>query len=235
MAEVHSIAAPAPATATEQWRDVVGFEGLYMVSDHGNVRSLDKIARNGKRKRGRIRALTIGSTGYYTVGLYVAERAKVKMARVHRLVAEAFLGKPPGGKRVVNHIDGDKLNNHVSNLEWATIGENNSHPYRVLKKTHWISGKTGAGHPASKPVALVCSCCGHETRHESVRAAAKHLGCAQALVGAVLAGEYQFAKGHSARAIGWEPNQRPPRRRPKATETTAEGWNNQHPHEPSPL
>lgn len=218
MAELNSICSGEyVADDGERWRPVVGYEGHYIVSDRGNVRAIDRFDRTGRLKRAMPRAITIGTTGYYCVGLYVD--CKMKFARVHRLVAEAFIGKPTGARTTVNHIDGNKLNNNVSNLEWATIGENNLHAFRVLNRRHGMSGRTGASHPGSKPVLLVCSCCGTETEHESIRAAAKHLECSESLIHGVISGTWKYARGHAVQAIGWEPSRGRPSARSTENET----------------
>lgn len=120
---------------TEEWRPVVGYEKYYEVSDHGRVRSLDRlIARNDPRygvvavrKSGRV--MRPGdSMGYPACGL-VVEGVAIHV-KVHRLVAEAFLPNP-NGWITVNHIDGNKQNNHVSNLEWASYTQNNIHGHET--------------------------------------------------------------------------------------------------------
>ena len=113
----------------EVWRDVVGYEGLYVVSNLGNVRSLPKRARHREELEMTKR---VGSGGYLYVHLRKSGKGNRRL--VHRLVAEAFiennLNKPQ-----VNHIDGNKLNNVVENLEWVTPSENQLHAYRVLNRT----------------------------------------------------------------------------------------------------
>jgi hypothetical protein len=104
-------------TNREVWKPVVGYEDYYMVSSRGNVISI----RDNKQ---RPRKLTISRQGYYVVSLTVKYKANV--ARVHRLVAEAFL-ENPHNKQTVNHKDSNKLNNSVENLEWATYRENCRH------------------------------------------------------------------------------------------------------------
>ena len=100
----------------EQWKAVVGYEGLYEVSSHGNVRSIkrDIILKLVKNKK----------TGYLNVTL--CKDGKAKCFRIHRLVAIAFIPNPDN-KETVNHIDEDKTNNHVCNLEWNTHKENTRH------------------------------------------------------------------------------------------------------------
>ena len=104
---------------SENWRDVKGYEGDYQISDLGRVKSL----KNGKE---RIRKLVKDNRGYLHVLL--SKNKKVKNILVHRLVAEAFI-KNPQGKRTVNHINGVKADNRLSNLEWATQSENIKHAF----------------------------------------------------------------------------------------------------------
>jgi hypothetical protein len=113
----------------ETWLPVNGYEGIYEVSNLGRVRSLDRIAititgRPSPRK-GRNLVLALGKHGYPVVTLCNKTQ---KMFSVHRLVAIAFIPNPEN-KPSVNHIDGDKANNSVNNLEWVTASENTKHAY----------------------------------------------------------------------------------------------------------
>ena len=96
----------------EKWRPVVGYEGLYEVSDCGRVKSL---------RRGIIMKLQKNQDGYPTVGL--SRDGKFQVKTVHRLVALAFLDNPNNYPEV-NHIDEVKQNNCVKNLEWCTHKHN---------------------------------------------------------------------------------------------------------------
>ena len=110
------------------WKDVVGFEGRYQVSNMGQVRSLDIClpCKNGgvSVHKGKIKPLHKNNRGYVTVGLCKERKTHRKL--LHRLVAEAFVDKSEE-KTQVNHIDGDISNNRASNLEWVTDNENKIH------------------------------------------------------------------------------------------------------------
>lgn len=121
----------------ELWRDIAGYEGIYQVSNQGRIKSLDRfidIVWQGKivRKplKGKIKTPNVQNNGYYIVWLCDSESNR-KALLVHRLVASAFIENPNQFKDV-NHKDGNKLNNGVSNLEWCTRSENIKHSYRVL-------------------------------------------------------------------------------------------------------
>lgn len=122
----------------ERWRWVKGYEGLYMVSDLGRVK---RIAPGRGARPGHILKPLKCSNGYLAVCLSVGSRQK--QARIHRLVAQAFL-TPVVGKDLVNHINGDKTDNRVANLEWSNKSENAIHSYRVLgDKPHVQKGLKG--------------------------------------------------------------------------------------------
>lgn len=101
----------------EIWREVVGYEGLYQVSNFGRVKSFC-------RGKGKIIKSNVGIGGYLRVVL--CKDFDKKNRFVHVLVAKAFIPNPEG-KKQINHRDGNKKNNHVSNLEWMTPKENIRH------------------------------------------------------------------------------------------------------------
>lgn len=101
----------------EKWKDIQGYEGLYQVSDQGRI-----------RKGNRIKSVRIDKGGYLTV--WLSKHSVQKCLKVHRLVAFAFIPNPEM-KRTVNHIDGNKQNNCVENLEWATHRENIIHANKI--------------------------------------------------------------------------------------------------------
>jgi hypothetical protein len=141
----------------EAWRAVIGFEGLYEVSNLGRVRRIGRAAKTGAGRGGgigRIRKLQPTPEGYLHVVLW--KDGKPKARQVHGLIAEAFLGPAPPGHEP-NHEDGDKHNNRASNLEWVTRPENMKHAYatglRVVtdaqryarRKTHCPQGHEMSG------------------------------------------------------------------------------------------
>lgn len=109
----------------ERWRPVVGYEGVYSVSSRGRIRR-DQPGP-GARAGAILRPAFSRTRGYAYVAL--SRDGIVKTVDLHRLVARAFLGEPPEGHEV-NHIDGDKSNSAVANLEYLTHGDNLGHAAR---------------------------------------------------------------------------------------------------------
>jgi hypothetical protein len=117
----------------EIWMDVVGYENNYMISNFGKIKNVNT---------GRILSPGLNSRGYYTVTLY--KKGECKSATIHRLLLSAFLPNTLN-KATVNHIDGDKSNNMLNNLEWATHSENTKHSY-----TKGLASKKGEDHGRNK-------------------------------------------------------------------------------------
>jgi len=111
----------------EIWKDIKDYEGLYMISSFGNVKSLGgKIINRGAGKmisKERILKKCINDMGYYVLNIY--KNSKIKHIKIHKLVATHFLNhKPNGYKIVIDHIDNNKLNNNVNNLQLISVREN---------------------------------------------------------------------------------------------------------------
>ena len=109
----------------ERWTAVVGFEGMYEVSDLGKVRSVTRTIEtsNGqyRKYKGKILRSCVGSGGYHLVQL--AKAGKNVNGYIHQLVCKAFRGVPIVGHEV-RHLDGDQTNNVLSNLEYGTSADN---------------------------------------------------------------------------------------------------------------
>ena len=136
------------------WKPILGYEGIYEISNYGDVKSLRRYRGNGNggyMQKERILKKTKTSTGYYKVELY--KNKKRKSYKVHRLVAMAFIPNPHN-KPNINHRDGNPLNNYVGNLEWCTQKENVKHaldvgliprkhiPIKKLKKLYYEDNKS---------------------------------------------------------------------------------------------
>lgn len=118
----------------EEWRDVVGYEGIYQVSNLGNFRTVETK---------RVRVLTEMKSGYLAVTGF--NSGKRVLFRVHRLVCRAFNGPAPEGKPLVLHTDGDQKNNRADNLRWGNASENVQDTLkhgrnRQANKTHCLRG-----------------------------------------------------------------------------------------------
>lgn len=141
----------------EIWKDVMGYEGFYQISNLGRVKSLQR-GHFVNDKRGRfypriqkeiiLRNLT-NSVGYVQVNLH--KNGKCKIHSNHRLVATHFLPNLEN-KKQVNHKNGIKSDSRLENLEWCTASENGLHGYRVLGHIAWQKGNTGKNTPTAKQV-----------------------------------------------------------------------------------
>lgn len=136
----------------EVWKDIEGYNGLYSVSNCGNVR------RNKGYQAKEARLLKHLNNGKDYLGVGLTMGSKKSRTYIHRLVAAAFIDNPYN-KPHVNHKDGNRLNNHVDNLEWVTISENHLHRYRVLGQLGVNHGKSGKLKGAAKKVLCVLNGC----------------------------------------------------------------------------
>jgi predicted RNA binding protein YcfA (HicA-like mRNA interferase family) len=121
----------------EEWKPIVGYEGLYEVSNFGRIKTL-----YNRYKDVIYLKYNTSPNGYYCVNLVKNKISKT--IRIHRLVAEHFINNPQN-KPMVNHKDGDKKNNFVDNLEWVTASENIKHSFK-----NGLSNKKGSHHHLSK-------------------------------------------------------------------------------------
>ena len=112
----------------EEWRDVEGYVDYYRVSSYGRIMSRDRVVPNrwgnGQHRKGKLMSPGSSPNGYKIITLH--KKGKVKYQTVHRTVAAVFLPNPEN-KPEINHIDGNKENNNIKNLEWVTVVENKKH------------------------------------------------------------------------------------------------------------
>jgi hypothetical protein len=165
--------------AMEIWKDIKGYEGLYQVSNEGRVKALNRVVKSrwGTPKPLKAKEIreVVDSLGYSRLSL--CQDGKVKAHKIHRLVAEAFLI----GEGQINHIDGNKQNNHVSNLEFCTQQENNIHAHETGLK------------PSKYYIPIVCNETGE--LFESKAALARSLGISAVMVSSYVRGNMKHIKG----------------------------------------
>lgn len=121
---------------SEIWKDIEGYEGLYQVSNLGRVRSLDRNvlitrldgSKHNHEYKGVLKNQRVHRDKYLITSL--CKNGTFKSCKVHRLVAQTFIPNPEN-KPQVNHIDGNKQNNCVDNLEWVNASENNNHAFKL--------------------------------------------------------------------------------------------------------
>ena len=116
-----------PDLPNEGWVPIQGYEGLYAVSDYGRIR---RLVSGTNTYAGKILTPIINrKTGYPYVKL--VKNGKTHKVKLHLTVAQAFLDPPTDPNFIVNHIDGDKTNAHVVNLEWISRSENTKHAIKL--------------------------------------------------------------------------------------------------------
>ena len=153
----------------EIWKDIQGYEGLYQISNMGNVKSLNYL-RTGKES-----ILKPQKTGKEYLYVYLYKDGKSKGYRIHRLVATAFCENPEGYTEV-NHINEDKADCRAENLEWCSrsynlsyngrakkVAEKKSKPVIAIHKINGLILKFPSAHEASRQLRIasnnICECC----------------------------------------------------------------------------
>jgi len=128
----------------EIWKEIPGFNGRYQASTKGRIKSL----RFRNSSHSRILKQSKQKQGYLILHLC---NDKPKLYRVNRLIALTFIPNPEN-KYATNHKDGVKSNNYVTNLEWATKSENETHKHRVLGQPGTMTGRVGKDNPKSREI-----------------------------------------------------------------------------------
>lgn len=157
----------------EIYKDIIGYDGKYKISNLGNVMSMNY---RGNTKKPRVLVPIRHHLGYLFVHL-VSNDGKDKIKMIHTLVAEAFIPNTEN-KKFVNHIDGCKQNNNVNNLEWVTSKENMNHAIRTgLRNPHKNNHPKGADTPNSKAILQYTKDGEFVKRWECISDAARYIGC----------------------------------------------------------
>lgn len=178
----------------EVWKAIPGFEGRYEVSDKGRIRTCSN-GRWGNRQSCRIMSLKVNTVGYFCVNLYKPfSGGKSTCQMVHRLVAEAFIPNPEN-KPQVNHIDGNKLNNKVENLEWVTASENKYHAVRTGLQKPSKKQKEITIQRCSIPVVVFDADMNEVGRFGSAKDAARATGADHSAVTKCCRGKLKTTKG----------------------------------------
>lgn len=191
----------------EQWKPIAGTNGMYEVSSTGKVRSNNYLG-HGKQQE---LSLAKDQKGYLRV--QICKDGRRQTVKVHREVAKAFIPNPEN-KAEVNHKDGNKENNHVSNLEWATPRENTTHAYNsgLKEKTReWCRqmgstiGRVALEKAIEKkktPITATRLSDGAVFEFISQRDAAEKTGASQPNINKVLKGDRKSAKGFTFKYKG---------------------------------
>jgi hypothetical protein len=184
----------------EAWAYIPGFENLYKISNHGNVKSLARKRWTGGGWQQLPERNINGSTRFDRYKTITLCKGNMKSKHyLHRLVATVFL-KNPHSKRTVNHKDGNPSNNHVGNLEWASYQENHIHAYRVLGRRHSrpMTGKTGKLHPNSVAVYQISNGV-MVAEFGSMREAERETGISNSRISLACSGGIETAGGYTWR------------------------------------
>lgn len=130
----------------EKWKDILGYEGLYKISNYGNVTSVARVISNGngiRKSKDLLKTHVDNGHGYFRVCL--SKKNTKKYVLVHILIANHFI-ENPNNLPIINHKDGNKKNNTIDNLEWCTWSHNNKHGY----DTGLIKSLKGENHKRAK-------------------------------------------------------------------------------------
>ena len=170
----------------EIFKDVHGYEGRYKVSNLGNVISVNY------QNTGIPKMLTpIKHHG----GYLIVHLGANKIRMIHTLVAESFLPNDDG-KKFVNHIDGNKHNNRLDNLEWVTTKENINHAIKTgLRDPHKNNARLGKDNPTRKPILQFSKAGEFIARWECISDAAREIGCDPCMIVNNASGRTKSAHG----------------------------------------
>ena len=170
----------------ELWKDIPDTNGKLQVSSYGRIRSYMR-----DRENGSILKTVADRKGYLRLRVTV-ERDK-RCYKVHRLVADAFLDNPEG-KTQVNHIDGDKTNNCIDNLEWVTNTENAHHAIEAGLWSNVFEASARVNEARKIPIIAINAETGEQLLFNSISEAERHFNSRH--ISDVLNGKREKAAGH---------------------------------------
>lgn len=164
----------------EIWKDIAGYEGYYQVSNFGRV-----------KRFGSVKNLKPGDNGHGYLYVNLSVKNKTKSFYVHRLVAIAFIENPLD-KKTVNHVNGNKSDNSIENLEWATQSENSQHGF----DTGLIRQNKGKDNPGNRAVVQKTINGDVLNTFYSLKNAMDETGVFSQNIGACCSGKYKQAGGY---------------------------------------
>lgn len=176
----------------EEWKSIPGYEGLYEVSSFGRIKSLPKQCGFNYLKE-RIMKPFVSNSGYPTV--IIRKHGQYKHLMIHRAVAIAFIANPEK-KDFVNHINGNKTDNSVENLEWVTRKENVAHAYDTGLMTIETLSKKGGEHGNAKKIGQYSLDGTFIKQWNCVSDAAKSLAKFHGRIASCARGEFKSAYGY---------------------------------------
>lgn len=180
----------------EIWKDIAGYEGLYQVSNYGKVKSLNY----NHTKTEKVLCKKQHKSNYVTVML--CKNGENKNKSIHILVASAFIPNP-NSYPCVNHIDGNKKNNNVDNLEWCTHKQNIEHAIKTGLANHYgMLGRTGAKNKLSKKIVQYDLQGNVVNRWDCISDAARFYGVRPGNINNCLSGRNKTYKGYIWRYAG---------------------------------
>ena len=158
----------------ETWRAILRTDGGYKVSDHGRVRN----------RQGQILQPTDSwSKPYLRVRMQISKKQVNR--KIHHLVLEAFRGPRPEGTET-NHKDGNKSNNHISNLEWVTRSENSLHAYRTGLRSGFLGSSNGRSKIKDSNLAKIAQMRANGSSHREI---GERFGVTKSTIQAILSGK----------------------------------------------
>lgn len=189
----------------EIWKDIKGYEGLYKISNYGNVCSVDR--KTNTRLKNQEYVIKKGkpitphlSKGYYSISL--SKGNKTITQKIHRLVAQAFIPNPLN-KPQINHINGIKTDNRAENLEWCNCKENIQHAFKTGLKPNNVNSVKAMNKASKKPIIQIKN--GYVVgKYESLVQAEKTTNVKAKNISSVLNGRSKTAGGYEWKVMKGE-------------------------------